>query len=77
MSDEPTVKVPTGWIKALIPLVIAGLVGGGGGSLLSSERLAVLETKVATLERDAEGRREWMVKLGERIRDLERSGGTE
>ena len=79
MSDETgerVIKLPTSWLK-IVPLLIAALAGGGGGSWLSSERVAVLETKVSSLEKTVESYRDWLRSLSERTLELERGGGTE
>ena len=79
MSDtlNGTIKLPLAWLKPLATLLAAALLGGSGGSWLSSERLVKIEVKVETLERESQNRLDWMKSLTDRIRELERGGGTE
>lgn len=75
-SGERVIKLPTSWLK-FVPLLVAALAGGSGGSWLSSEQVAVLETKVTALEKTVESYRDWLKSLSERTLELERGGGTE
>ena len=62
MTDESSngtvIRLPGGWLKTILGVVFAGLVGGGGGTWFSSDRVVRLETKVEALEKEAALRRE-------------------
>lgn len=85
-TSERIIKLPRSWVKPLIGLLSVLLAGGGGGSLFSSNKMSDLEVRSAAMEvelralkenqarmqSESDSRREWLVKLTDRVRELER-----